>query len=275
MQNVEAVSYLFELSTKSIGLEEIKTYLKEKTNIESIIFLAVELIGSIEERSYNSFYLTQILNRCYTAPVFILFRCYYVISFSGQTNFDGDHKSSNVFLSDWYYIYKEDISIFERLSEIFFENQSSNNLFDMYYDMLWAISRKYLIYPESLEYIKYGLLSNKYVCASSESIGNYQDYFNRESSFDQIKQLREYYQNIYGNDYIIDAKQMILKFDDVDDDNLLEMFDSLLMSETSKEDNFQEFEIDVDVDDLNNDVIEDIDASYFDDPIKTLKLFDD
>lgn len=271
LENVDSISYLFELNKECQGLKATKSYNKTGLSINSIVFLAVDLGGSTADRSYNAYNLNQILNKCYSSPVIILYRHDECIMLAGQELTEVD-RTLQVYLSDWYSTNVVDMGVVTKLCDMSFENHSSQNFLDMYYDMLWSFSRSYSIYSESIEFIKSGLLLSEHVervyDPVEKTLVSLRDV---KPVSEKLEEKQLYYQKLYGYDYVLEAEQIQILPSQQDSDSLF-----LFMSEFENEDNLEaEFFDFSSMDSDGDDDVEDIDESYFDDPIMLLKFLDE
>lgn len=285
LHNTQNISYLFKIDKYSNGLRKANRK-TTKHHMDSIVFLAVELEGNLDERSSNAYYLTYILSKCFSSPVVVLFRYCNVILFAGQTNINEEVSEPSIVLSDWFSTDKNDIALIERLMDIIFDYQKQYNFYNIYYDLLWSISRGYFTYQESEEFIKYGLMIDEYINPGYQGFEYYPVYFNGEKAMEQIHKKRTYYQDLYGSDYISRDEQSKINLIEENESSLSELYDSLIMDEIIDDQINQENGLelsnedteDFDLDELDNDVDEDfsnIDESYFEDPLKLLGFLDE
>ncbi|KIL37314.1 hypothetical protein SD71_01055 [Cohnella kolymensis] len=271
LQHVQGISYLFNLSNECKGLDAIRSCKIKGKRISSLVFLAVELNGFLNERSYYVHFLTQILSKCYTSPVVLLWKFDNDIAISALDNYHDGPMSENVFLSDWHSCARTDIAVIQKLSELRFDNLNARNILDLFYDILWASSRDYYIYPESQEYLKFGLLLNRYISYDKSKYGT-PIYLLDDRLEEEVSQRRSYYPDLYGDDYIVEYQQLEIKIDeDIDDisiDELLimEQYYDDVSDEEDIEDNFYDDE------EHQNEEVDEIDEVFFDDPIKLLEL---
>lgn len=284
MENVHSISYLFKIDKGSYGLQKVRTNIIDGHRIESIIFLAVELEGAFYERSYNAYYLTHILNKCFSSLVFIMFRHCNEVLFAGQINFNPDAIVPNILMSDWISMDINDVSIMENIIRINLGYQKQDSFYNIYCNILWSISREYIIYPESEEYIKYGVLTDEHINSGYIGKDYYPVCFNGEKARDQIANKRSYYHDLYGSDYITEEEQTIIDSNIGNESELTELYDSFLVDSLVTEIEFYDDEIEldnkgeIDIDDQDYDEdfdITDIDQSYFDNPIKLMGFFED
>jgi len=276
LKNVDRISYLFKISQDSAGLDTVNPIIIDNQEINSIIFLAVELKGTSTLRSYNANDLTQVLSRCYSSPVILLFRHEREIMLAGQACFIETKKQSKVFLSDWYSSQESNIAVLYRLSGLCLENCSNKNFHEMFLDMLWSVARIYYTYPEKSEKLTNGMFSYDYVYSrysldDEDQIGN--------QLARQIQDLEEgqfYYNKIYGDDYVDD--EMILEsikeeewlYDEGDILFDPDIFDEsgILNHEALDETNDEQDDV------VSADETEEIDDELFDDPIKLLEYIE-
>jgi hypothetical protein len=266
---ITSVSLLFSINSEE---QSVTRYQFGENFFGEILFVAIDLNSVKRDRSFDAHSITKIINKLYNHPVFILFAHENHILFSGMVyRSSKEDQSHEVYLSDWYYCFETDYESILNLCSLSFGNHSQSNLKELYYDIIYSVSRKYYIYPESQEFITYGCMTNE---LSSSGIVN----MNMES-FKSIKELAEdnsnFYQHIYDFDYV-DNKENIDLFFKEDDDLLLFDIDDFTYNDLDDEDLEK---IDEDFEENNGDggdsSLEDLDDSLFEDPLKILDWLDD
>jgi len=254
LNDVRTVSFLFEMN------EFTKYLIPNKDNLSSIIFLAVDLQGRVEERSHNASYITEILCKCFKNPVIVICKHDDSVLFSGQVTSFFHEDGSDIYLSDWISTSDPRLNDVEQLSGFSIEYVSSDRVLEMYFNMLYTISRPYQVYHESLDYLGYGLHLDEYLDGTSFK---YKDRIIGPCySIDLLEIKRTFYQTLYGNDYVPKRSLARVSNFELNDSDLSED-DIEFIAEVEYSDE----------DDL--DYQDDIDESYFDDPILLLQLLDE
>ncbi|CAG9610630.1 hypothetical protein NEOCIP111885_04405 [Pseudoneobacillus rhizosphaerae] len=270
LSKIESISLLFSLTSESFA-----TY---KPKFKDVIFLAIELISSIRDRSYNAHTITKILSKIISSPIFVVFYHENNILFSSILN-DNHNEANNgeVFLSDWYNLYEITNKTLSKLSSLSYCNHSQDSLRDFYYDLIFSISRDYYVHPESNEYLTYGFLSNEFQNVLLED--------ERTTSFLSLKDFAEangkYFRNLYNDDFVDNNEDIELLV--ADEDLLLLDFDEfndfvVVGAEIDEYDDYEEFkeefaELDHRLDDESSN--EKLDDYLFDDPLKLLDWLED
>lgn len=239
LETVKSVSVLFNL--------ENKNWDKEANTFNKITFVAIDLECSMKDRSFTAYGITKIIGKAFHNVVFYLFRNNDSILFSGLLK---DTKNGQVYLSDWF-----DVSISDYKNQILLSRLSYTNFplgdgKELYLNMLYSISREYLVHPLSYFDI--------------ENFSVFDDFSFLEIN-ERQKENRLYYQGLYNNDYIDNSEEIDLLRQE-DEEFVLEEFDDDIFKELENEElEFSEAERDdpEDIDDINKEI--------FEDPLKLLE----
>ena len=261
LKSVKTISVLFFIENdREIGKDR---------NLNRIVFIAVDLFCSMSSRSQYASSITQIINKAYNCPVFILFRYDNSIVFSGMVyNEIKEVLDGQVILSDWYSCKGNNYEQLITLHKLSFAYHAEDNIAELYYDMLYSIARKYITHPESYEYVAFDSFRFKY---SDENL------IYQEIDFEEIKEKAKesflYYQRFYGDDYTDDEEKLELLLPE-DEEWIFEELEGFTIEDeyTDKDDeNFDGEEL------ISKDeyyLPEGFDEEYFKDPVKMLEWFD-
>lgn len=261
------VARLFSISNQCTGFDAMHRGHLNGVVVRSIVFLAVELGDDVGSRSYNAHNISQILSKCYSSPVVILFRQNGTILLTAVHYASGIASGLiDVFMSDWYCSSEQSVGELVRLSDIAMENLDVQDFASMFCDLAWLLSREYYIISESHEYKRYGLLSHEFLAEGWP--------YSREDIVELVQHKGRYYEDKYGDDYVVHGDQTeMLFFNDHewtmadlegDSSNVTENYDDT--EEGLEEDEQSQAE---DHDDLMN-----IDQSILSDPIKLLQFIE-
>lgn len=267
MASAVNVVRLFRISNQSNGFNTMRSGHLNGVAVRSIVFLAVELDDALESRSYNAHNISQILCKCYSSPVVILFRQNGAILLTAVHYASGINSGLiDVFMSDWYYSSEEGVGELFRLSAIKMENLDVQDLANMFCDLAWLMSREYYTLPESPEYKRYGLLSHEFLTEGWP--------YSRDDILDMVRQKGRYYEDKYGDDYVVNGDQTEMFFFNDSEWTIEELEgDSLTDSEIHDED------IDYDREDEQShpegqDELMNIEPTILSDPIKLLQFIE-
>lgn len=249
LKKITSISVLFSIKSEMLFSTQTNT---KRHFFNEILFVAIDLDSSMRDRSFDAYTITKIINKIYEHPVFLLFFYGDNIMFSGLVYENTDREQSGeVFLSEWFCYSEINYEAILSICCLSFGNHCQNNIRDFYYDLIFSISREYYIYPESYEFLIYGCLINEF-----EEIPH------SRRGFTESK--KQYYYNLYGDDYVSN---------DEDIDFYLSKEDDLLLIEFEEE---NILEVEIESEDLDEDfgvsvspIIED-EKSLFDDPLKLL-----
>lgn len=264
LNSVKTISLLFTVDGMSGCCSDTR---RDEEPANSIVFVAVDMEERPEQRSQTASYLTAIISKCFNSPIFVLFRNDDSLMFAGQVAPMWGEDSADIYLSDWMCTSEPQLDDLERMGGLLFEYVNFSNLVDMYFNILFAISRKYQIFSESFEFLEWGLYFDEY---SPYSYFRYKGtMLNVRSLTDTLELKRTYYQRLYSTDYVPrynfdDSLSVVHKVDLYQDEiDLIQPEDNLF--DVSDYDGAEDYEQDID----------DIDDSYFDDPILLLQLLDE
>lgn len=234
---------------------------------ESVQIYSVTIDAPDRNRSHIVADIHRLLHQywdCRHSIVFFKNRQQYIISFA---NNDRSH-----ILSDWYNI---NVDYDEVVEKIDIANISLENSISYFSDFIFAIARKYYLYPISVEEATYGMIPLTFV-ASAFGVKT-------EVSKDDIKALAKanllYYERLYGDDYVAQIfigydeqaqfRRMATELDrisfelelatELDDDGIDAVFED-------DSDELDEFD-----DEFEEELDDDIDPAIFDDPVLMVK----
>lgn len=254
LRKIDSISLLFTIVSEDIISKKSK---KGKRDLEKIVFIAVHLNCNKNERSHDAHWITKILNKAYSDPLFILFYHEDHILFSAlQYEIIGEEQSAKVFLSDWYNCNEMEYETICRLSGLCFENQAINNIEELFHEMIISMARNYYTYIEAYESMDF----------EDSMIAK-----NNEDGFISHEQLYSY--NLYGDDYVNEGEIIEILLPE-DDEWLLneldwdtpcddEIDEEYMENEFYKKDNY------VEKDEYT--LPKDINDGCFEDPIKMLE----
>ncbi|MCB2291343.1 hypothetical protein LGK97_16575 [Clostridium sp. CS001] len=254
LKKIESISLLFTIVPEDIVCKKLK---RRKNDFEKIVFLAVDLNCNKNERSHDAHWITKILSKAYSDPVFILFYHEECILFSAlQYEIIGEGQSAKVFLSDWYNCTEMEYETICRLSELCFENQAINNIGELFHEMIISISRNYYTYIEAYESM---IFEDSMIAKNNEEV------FNSDE--------RVYSYKLYGDDYVNEGETIEILLPE-DDEWLLneldwetpydeEIDEEYMENELYKKDNY--------VEEDEYTLPKDINEGCFEDPIKMLE----
>jgi len=261
------VERLFRISNQCNGFDAIRSGHLNGVTVRSIVFLAVELGDDIGSRSYNAHNISQILSKCYSSPVVILFRQNGAILLTAVHYASGIASGlTDVFMSDWYCSSEQSVGELVRLSEIKMENLDMQELANMFCDLAWLLSREYYIISESHEYKRYGLLSHEFLAEGWP--------YSREDILELVQQKGRYYEDKYGDDYVIHGDQTEMLFFNDHEWTIAD-----LEGDSSNDtENYDDTEEDLEEDEQSQaedpDDLMDIEQSILSDPIKLLQFIE-
>ncbi|WP_176528281.1 DUF4391 domain-containing protein [Priestia megaterium] len=267
MKGISSVSLLFSINKEFFSSTQIQF---KDDFFSQILFLAIELNSSKRDRSFDAHTITKILNKMYKHPIFILFFHDDHILFSAFVKETTDEEQGGeVFLSNWYSCTEIDNESISNLCNLSFANQTQHSLKELYYDIIYSMSRHYYIYPDSHEYITYGNLTSELRTSIIE-----------ETIIEPLKTIIElstenskYYHNLYNDDYVDNNEDIKLLVTEDDD---------LFLIDLDVED-FSDVELEVgkidEVFEENSEgneqsSLSDLDDAVFDDPLKMLEWLD-
>jgi hypothetical protein len=254
LRKIDSISLLFTLLSEDIVSKKSK---KVRGDFKKIVFIAVDLNCNKNERSHDAYWITKILNKAYSDPVFILFYHEDYILFSAlRYEVIGEEQNAKVFLSDWFCCTEMEYEIICKLSELCFENQAISNIEELFSEMIISMARSYYTYIEAHESMNFE--------ASMRAKNNEEELINHEHLYSY---------KLYGDDYV-DEGEMIEILLPEDDEWLLneldwdipcdvEIDDEDMEDELYKKDNY------VEKDEYK--LPQDLNDGCFDDPIKMLE----
>lgn len=263
LKNIESVCILGRINQSDVCVDN-----DDSQNESHITFIAVDLKSIRSSRSEDAYYLSIIFNKAFLGPVILLLKNDDSVMFSTYRE-DIDLVS----LSDWFDInYQEQDSLLSLIPACYSYN-SGDTIRKFHNEFSYAIARKYIKWPESTEYAIYE-------CFPRQRYSEEGKIYSREELTNIGIRSKNYYVDLYGDDYVIDDKGFsTLEFDD-DDLGILE-FEELDKFEDNPEQG-QELCIhekparNIEYDEVNKvtmgeSVFDDIDKATLDDPIKLLE----
>ena len=200
---------------------------------------------------------------CQHSIVFFKNRHQYVISFA--------NKDQSHILSDWFDIKVDYDEVVEKID---ISNISLNSSNDYFADFIYAVARKYYLYPISVEEATYSMIPLTFV-ASAFGVKT-------EASKDDVKTLAKanllYYETLYGDDYVAPVlvgydeqaqfQRMATELDRISFELELaaELDEEVEVAFDDSDDDLGEFD-----DDFDEEFDDDLDPAIFDDPILMVK----
>lgn len=260
--NNNELDFLSKISTISLlFIVDYNGFRENKHSFKKIYFISIEINSSSIDRSKDVYNITKIINKLYTQPVFIIFFNESNFLFSGCVQRFVEMEQGQIYLSEWYSYREIDHESIIKISSLSFGYQVQDNITELYCDMIYAISREYFIYPESKEYLTFGCLNNEYINCPL----GIEDWNNNKTLQEFAEENSLYYPNIYGTDYV-DNSDDIEMFINLEDEELL------LSIEIVNNDTNIDGQLNADED---NESLESITNSVFEDPLELLKWLDE
>lgn len=257
--NTSERMYLSKISTlKHIGEATQNDLLGEGYAQKKLIFISVELNCNTSSRSETSYHIAQIINK--------LFDDYVLVIFAHGNNIEFCTCSDTVYMSDWFNTSNPS------LSELFSLIQLSpsyicgaKNIEEYYMDLSFSLSRDYIKYPESYEYLAYEcfpkIISDGEIKLSKELVN------------EVTVKNRKYYMDSYGDDYVLTDDSVMGIADNDEDWTLFELEESI-PPDAQDELDFEYFDDElIDVDDDTIDCSE-ISEEVLGDPVKLLEYLE-
>lgn len=268
LSKINSISLLFSIN-QSIFSPNVPPF-KEDDFYEQILFIAIDIYSSNNDRSLDAHTITKIINKLYNHPIFILFYHNDHILFSSLVyGCKEDEYSGEVYLSDWYSCSNIDDNSILKLIGLSYGNHVQKNVKDFFYDITYSISRFYYIYPLSSEFVTYGCLCSEYM---NRIIEDDLIFGTHKGIKELANENNNYYKNYYGEDYV-DNTEFIELLSSGEVDWLL-MLDDLEDGEVNG--SFKGEEID---EDFENEASREeemyLDDNPLNDPISMLKWLED
>ena len=260
--NNQEMEYLKQIDTASFlcHLEQCDI-LNNSYGDDTIVILAVDLNSSYRDRSEDAYYITKILNKTYNGFVVILFKLADFIVLCTCVD-DGN----TVCMSKWFNINQADIEeLFELIPACYPFITGAGTIKDLYEELSFGISREYIKYPESYEYIAYQCIPNIEI---DINIGD--TFITKQQINDFAEQSKNYYRDIYDYDFVVIDNTFAVMEEEDDEWTLLELDNFVLPdAEIEQDEEFDEDDIEDQFD------YSDIDEETLNDPVKLLKWLDD
>ncbi|RJQ25132.1 hypothetical protein C4565_08905 [Candidatus Parcubacteria bacterium] len=241
-----------------IGDATQKNLLGSGFSSKKLVLISAELKCSNYCRSQISYNLTQAICKLFNDYVLIVFR------FQNEIEFCTFDDNGIVYISDW-------INTREpKNSELFKLLQLSpsyvlgvKTLKDFYDELSFALSREYIVRPESYEY-------QVYECFPKLDDDINEAPLTKKAVVEYSEQSRSYYKCIYGDDYVAQV-DLIMTLDDNDEEWTLFELNDFFEQESNTE-----LESDFDKDGFNdiNDEGFDISDDIMSDPVKLLEYLE-
>jgi hypothetical protein len=224
---------------------------------DSIVFLAIDMNSPKQDRSEDAYYISQILRKTYDGFVFLIIKNADNIMLC--TCVDGN----SVYMSNWYSVQSTYTEVYPLLAACYPNIIGVKSVREFYIELAFSISREYIKYPESYEYITY-----QYWPLIDSSLED--SFITAQQIKDMAEQNCNYYKDRYGDDYVVsdDSFQVMAREDD--EWTLLEL-DDFVISDIEMEDDkvFDDDEIMEQID------YSKIDKETLDDPVKLLKWIEE
>lgn len=169
-----------------------------------LIFISAELNCTKSSRSEAAHYITQILNKLFDDYIFVVYKHEKNIEFCTCNDM------GTVYMSEWFEIKDpilSELMMILQLSPIYLTGVKS--IEEYYAEVSFALSREYIKHPESYEYMIYEcfpkIIDDIDTKISKEIINQY------------AVESRNYYPNLYGDDYVF-TYDTIVEIEDNDED---------------------------------------------------------
>lgn len=229
-------------------------------NCKKLVLISAELNCIINSRSEISYYMTQTLSKMFDDYIFVIFR------HQNQIVFCTCSDTGIVYISDWFNTIEPEISellIILQLAPSYVIG--AKTLIEYYEDISFALSREYIKRQESYEYFVYEcfpkMIDDVGEITISKAVVN-----------EFASKSRRYYQEIYGDDYVIDETFVVI--DENEEDWTLFELDDFIPPNTQIELVVEDYNSKVSLgeDDLID--YSDISEDVLCDPIKLLEYLD-
>lgn len=227
---------------------------------KSLVFIVVELNCNKSDRSENSHYITQILNKLYNDYIFVIFKHKDSIEFCTFIN------NSLVYMSDWFDVINPTHEMIYKLLEVsptFITGITT--LKEFYEEVSFGFAREYIKRPESFEYMVY-----EHFPSISDETG--EETISKKSIDEFAEKSKNHYRDLYGDDYVIIDENFAVMKDNEEDWTLFE-FDDFISPEAQVELN-QEFIIEEYEEESSIDFSE-VDEETLNNPVKLLKWIEE
>lgn len=193
LKNIERISILGIINQSDIDDQN-----KIEKEISHITFISAELNSIKLNRSEDAHYLSKILNKAFYGPVVFLFKNEDSIMLSTYRE-DIDL----VCLSEWFNTKYTDYNCLLSLLPACFIYNQGKTIRKFHNELSFAIARKYIKWPESYEYASFEC----FPCKDFEEAGNG---INWKVIADFGETSRNYYLDLYGDDYVYDDTNFCL-----------------------------------------------------------------
>jgi len=254
LNQIETASFLCELDYHDIAVEQ-------ESSDDTIVFLAVEIKSSNKDRSEDSFYISQILNKTYNGFVVM------IVKNADHIMFCANIDEQITCMSEWYSINSTCMDLFPICAICYSYISGVKTVKEFFYEMAYGFSRDYIRYPESYEFTTYQALSY---------IEN--DIVDSFVSKQHIKEIaeknRNYYKEKYGYDYVYPDDSFEVLLEEDEEWTLLELDDFELTDEELDDADNEDYEEDNDYeedDDMEQIDYSGIDNEILNNPVKLLK----
>lgn len=257
-KNVEYIAPLFLLTLDNNFVIDDLT--------ERIVFLCIEL-NCFADRSEYAYYITKILKKAFNSKIIILFRNASSVAITTGTNI-----IDQICISDWFECSDNNLGDdynfekFEPLNRIHFQYLNNDSLLELFNNFSFEISREYIKYPVSYEYIAYECFPCGSTGFSDEILG---ELMQKSQICEHVIDYLNKFIEQQGNDYFVDENDLVILEEESDDLVLLEFdsdFIAQLEYDIEDEITFDEYENiqyeKISIDELNEEL--------FDDPVKLL-----
>lgn len=248
LKKIDAATFLAEFQHSDL----LNT---NKSSDDTIVFLAIEITSSDKERSEDTLYISQILNKTYDGFVVLIVKNADSIMFCTYID------NYTTYMSEWYNINSTYVELFPLLAVCYSYISGVKTIRDFYYEFAYGISRDYIVYSESYEFIAYQV--QPYIDLDVEDT-----VILRQQIKDVAEQNYNYYKEIYGYDYVDPDNGFKVLVEEDDEWTLLELDDFIITDEEVDEADDYYYDENNYVEQLD---YSDIDKETLNDPVKLLK----
>lgn len=214
--------YLSQISTLNYIGETTQSELLDTGYAQrKLIFISAELNCTKSSRSEAAHYITQILNKLFDDYIFVIYKHEKNIEFCTCNDMD------TVYMSEWFEIQAPTLSklmMLLQLSPIYLTGVK--NIEEFYDEVSFALSREYIKHPESYEYMVYECFP--------KIIDDIDTKISKEIINEYALKSRNYYPNLYGDDYVF-TEDTIIEIEDNDEDWTLFELDNFIPPDAQDE----------------------------------------
>lgn len=228
---------------------------------KKMVLISVEVSCIKSSRSEISYYITQSLSKLFDDYIFVIFKQQNEIEFGtcGDTGI--------VYISDWINTVEPKISELNAVLQLAPSNIiGAKTIKDYYDDISFALSREYLKRSESYEYMVYE-------CFPNTNDDFFETTISRATINEFASKSRNYYLEIYGDDYI-KADESLVEIANNDEDWTFFELDDFITPDAQIDLDSESYSNELSHDDDNVIEYSEIDRDILSDPVKLLKYLD-